>query len=827
MASEEWCRGGARGISCSVPACVRLRGMIVVARRVLRLTVVASATRGLRARPASNLVLGRESSAPHGQEYPRHFLRHRARRASRSSRTASSPSSTSSAAARAARRHGRRHLPRQGHPRPARAAGRVHRHRARARRVPPRRGSHPPDDFEAYLAGGRKHALGTGDERARAGDAQRGRGRRRRRPRRRVVEAAGRRGGRRSDVPERRTRRGRRTTRTSRRRRRPRRRTRSTRAADEADGEADEARPPTAPTARPPTTTTRGRRAPSTPRASRAIDAAAARPTPTRRRRRASPTSSTTVARLDDPRQRRRPPAAAAPREPSTTCSTIRTCRASPSAIRARRCRARPRRALDERRDGGGGDAVGAAGAVAAASAGGGGGRGGGGGGGGGRERGGGGGGGGERGGTAIAAALTAASPGRLSKSTPIREVVKEGQEIIVQVSKEPIGTKGARCTSHVSLPGRYVVYLPTVEHVGISKRIGSRQGARAPARGHREHEAADRRPHRAHGRRGPHEEAAQAGRRLPRAPLGRDREEARGREARRRCSRASSISCSRRRAISSPTTSTRSSSTTSEQYERLVRFVEMFMPERVKDIELYQATTSRSSTRTASRTRSAARSSRKVPLPSGGYLIIDQAEALTAIDVNTGRFVGKGTKDMEETILKTNLEAVNEIAYQLRFRNIGGLIILDLIDMEKRVEPREGAAHARGAPPEGQGEDDAQPHLGARPHRDDAQAHAREPRPPAARAVLLLRRHRPASVEGDDRATRSSARSAASARTCRATRSSSTRTPPSPTCSTGSEKDARRRTPRARYMRKIMRDAAQGVPPRAVRPSGEVRTRR
>jgi ribonuclease G len=72
------------------------------------------------------------------------------------------------------------------------------------------------------------------------------------------------------------------------------------------------------------------------------------------------------------------------------------------------------------------------------------------------------------------------------------------------------------------------------------------------------------------------------------------------------------------------------------------------------------------------------------VPLPSGGYLIIDQAEALTAIDVNTGRFVGKGSKDMEETILKTNLEAVQEIAYQLRFRNIGGLIILDLIDMER-----------------------------------------------------------------------------------------------------------------------------------------------
>jgi ribonuclease G len=75
---------------------------------------------------------------------------------------------------------------------------------------------------------------------------------------------------------------------------------------------------------------------------------------------------------------------------------------------------------------------------------------------------------------------------------------------------------------------------------------------------------------------------------------------------------------------------------------------------------------------------------SRKVPLPSGGYLIIDQTEALTAIDVNTGRFVGKGSKDLEETAMKTNLEAVDEIAYQLRFRNIGGLVILDLIDMER-----------------------------------------------------------------------------------------------------------------------------------------------
>jgi ribonuclease G len=120
------------------------------------------------------------------------------------------------------------------------------------------------------------------------------------------------------------------------------------------------------------------------------------------------------------------------------------------------------------------------------------------------------------------------------------------------------------------------------------------------------------------------------------------------------------------------------------EQYVKLVRFIEMFLPERVKDIELYEGDEpiidaygiEDEITRALSR---------KVPLPSGGHLIMDQAEALSAIDVNTGRFVGKGSTNLEETALKTNLEAVEEIAYQLRFRNVGGLVVLDLIDMEDR----------------------------------------------------------------------------------------------------------------------------------------------
>jgi ribonuclease G len=119
------------------------------------------------------------------------------------------------------------------------------------------------------------------------------------------------------------------------------------------------------------------------------------------------------------------------------------------------------------------------------------------------------------------------------------------------------------------------------------------------------------------------------------------------------------------------------------EEFMRLQRFVEMFMPERVGDIELYEGEEPIFDAYGIEDEIGRALS-RKVPLPSGGHLIIDQAEALTAIDVNTGRFVGKGSKDLEETILQTNLEAVEEIAYQLRFRNIGGLIILDLIDMER-----------------------------------------------------------------------------------------------------------------------------------------------
>jgi ribonuclease G len=274
-------------------------------------------------------------------------------------------------------------------------------------------------------------------------------------------------------------------------------------------------------------------------------------------------------------------------------------------------------------------------------------------------------------------------APNRISKSTPIREVVREGQEIIVQVTKDPIGTKGARCSSHISLPGRYVVYLPTVEHVGISKRIGSEkerarlreaiEGMKPPSGGLIVRTVAEG---------------------LTKKQLKQDvgylvrlwGEIAKKKET---AGKAPNLLMSELDLVLKVARDLFTDEVEQVvvddryQYERLCRFVEMFAPDRVKDVVFYDEEEPIFDEYGISDEIGRALS-RKVPLPSGGYLIIDQAEALTAIDVNTGRFVGKGSKDMEETILKTNLEAVNEIAYQLRFRNIGGLIILDLIDMEK-----------------------------------------------------------------------------------------------------------------------------------------------
>jgi ribonuclease G len=269
----------------------------------------------------------------------------------------------------------------------------------------------------------------------------------------------------------------------------------------------------------------------------------------------------------------------------------------------------------------------------------------------------------------------------RVARSVPITEVVKEGDEVIVQISKEPIGTKGARVTSHVSLPGRYVVYLPTVEHVGTSKRIGSaRERARL-----REVVEALKPP-----KGGLIVRTVAEG--LTKKSLKADigylvnlwEDVSRKRDG----AKAPSVLYTELDLVLKTARDLFTDEIETividdkDQYARLVRFVEMFMPARVKDVHLYTGDEPIFDAYGIEDEISRALS-RKVQLPSGGYLILDQAEALTAIDVNTGRYVGKGSRDLEETALKTNLEAVEEIAYQLRFRNIGGLVILDLIDMD------------------------------------------------------------------------------------------------------------------------------------------------
>ncbi|MDD9943896.1 MAG: Rne/Rng family ribonuclease [Myxococcales bacterium] len=270
----------------------------------------------------------------------------------------------------------------------------------------------------------------------------------------------------------------------------------------------------------------------------------------------------------------------------------------------------------------------------------------------------------------------------KVTRATPIREVLTEGQPLMVQVSKGPIGTKGARVTSHISMPGRYVVYLPTVDHIGISKRIGNERERKRL----RESIEAFKPPH---GGFIVRTMATGLTKKQLKADVGylvRQWEKVMQSRAKVKTAPAllyEDLDITLRAARDHFTESIAKITIDSNQeYERLREFLGVFLPERANDVELYDGRDPIFDEYGIEDEISRALS-RKVPLSSGGYLIIDQAEALTAIDVNTGRFTGKG-RDVEETICQTNLEAVKEIAYQLRFRNIGGLIVLDFIDMER-----------------------------------------------------------------------------------------------------------------------------------------------
>ncbi len=270
----------------------------------------------------------------------------------------------------------------------------------------------------------------------------------------------------------------------------------------------------------------------------------------------------------------------------------------------------------------------------------------------------------------------------KITRSTPIHDVLKEGQALMIQVSKGPIGTKGARVTSHISLPGRYVVYLPTVDYIGVSKRIGNEKERLRLRKA-----IDDIKP-------------PQGGFIVRTVATGLTKKKLKA-DVGYLVKQWQEIVTKREETSAIPDILyedldiilrtardyfseevDRIFIDSQKEFERLKRFVSAFLPERIGNIELYSKKEPIFDEYGIEDEISRALS-RKVIMPSGGYLIIDQAEALTAIDVNTGRFTGKG-RDVEETISQTNLEAVREIAYQLRFRNIGGLIVIDFIDMEK-----------------------------------------------------------------------------------------------------------------------------------------------
>jgi ribonuclease G len=267
-----------------------------------------------------------------------------------------------------------------------------------------------------------------------------------------------------------------------------------------------------------------------------------------------------------------------------------------------------------------------------------------------------------------------------------IEDLLKEGQEVLVQVVKEPLGTKGARLTSHVTMPGRFLVFMPTVDHVGVSRKIDSREERgrlRGIVRSFREQ----------HGFTG--------GVIIRTAAAGRTEEdivsdlsyfhqvwtEIRNKMEGRRppallFQEQSLVTKLLRDLLTEDYTAIRIDN--EQEHRRVVTLVERIMPNLLarvkrysKDYPIFEEYGVQGEIDKALRS--------KVWLKSGGYLVINQTEALVAIDVNTGRYVGKRTGRLEDTIVKTNLEAVKEIVRQIRLRDLGGIIVLDLIDMEEK----------------------------------------------------------------------------------------------------------------------------------------------
>jgi Rne/Rng family ribonuclease len=264
-----------------------------------------------------------------------------------------------------------------------------------------------------------------------------------------------------------------------------------------------------------------------------------------------------------------------------------------------------------------------------------------------------------------------------------ITDLLKEGQEILVQIAKEPIGKKGARITSHIALPGRFLVYMPTVNHTGVSRKIASeeeRLRLKRIIQSEREN---------GHG-----------GFIVRTAAQGADEQELRAdirflkglwNEIRTRAENGNAPALIYHdlnvveRVLRDQVTSDFSAIwvDTEQEYERILRFANRFQPALVRRVKLYTKEAPLFEQFGLKEEIDKALKS-KVWLKSGGYIVINQTEALVAIDVNTGKYVGK-TARLEDTIVKTNVDAIKEIVRQIRLRDLGGIIVIDFIDMDER----------------------------------------------------------------------------------------------------------------------------------------------
>jgi len=260
-----------------------------------------------------------------------------------------------------------------------------------------------------------------------------------------------------------------------------------------------------------------------------------------------------------------------------------------------------------------------------------------------------------------------------------IEKLLKEGQEIVVQVAKEPIGTKGARITSHLSIAGRHLVLTPWARRVGVSRRIDSDRERRRLREIVTKMKPADL----GFIIRTAGEGASQADLEADVKYLTSVWDDIQFRKEHTAAPGVLYTELSLPLRVIRDFANSKTKKITIDSravYEEMNDFLSRFVADPKPKLDHYQGDAPIFDHFELESTIDD-NLGKKAWLKSGGYLIIDQSEALTAIDVNTGRYVGK--RDLEETVLKTNLEAVKEVVNQLRFRNIGGLIIIDLIDME------------------------------------------------------------------------------------------------------------------------------------------------